>query len=96
MTHHRRGLRRLLKDEVLANQIAEDFEQAWLSERDKAMLRYAAKLTRAPETITKPDVDGLREHSFSDTDVLAIAEVAAYFNYVNRMVEGLGVALEDE
>ena len=42
------------------------------------------------------DVEALREAGFADADVLAIAEVAGYYAYVNRIADGLGVALEGE
>jgi len=58
------------------------------------MLRYVLKLTRTPGEMGKGDVDELRRHGFSDDDVLAIVEVTAYFAYVNRIADGLGIELE--
>lgn len=58
------------------------------------MLAYAEKLTLAPATVTREDVDALREAGFSDEDVLHICEVTAYYAYVNRIADGLGVELE--
>jgi len=58
------------------------------------MLDYALKLTRAPQDMQKQDVERLREAGFDDSDVLGIAEVSAYFAYVNRLADGLGVELE--
>lgn len=58
------------------------------------MLRYAAKLTRAPASVTRADVDGLRAVGLADADVLAVAECTAYYAYVNRIADGLGVELE--
>ena len=52
------------------------------------------KLTRTPGEMGKGDVDELRRHGFSDDDVLAIVEVTAYFAYVNRIADGLGIELE--
>ena len=95
MTHHRRGLRRLLKDDDLVARIIDDYETAGLSDKRRAMLRYADKLTRAPATVRERDVQGLRSAGFSDTDILHIAEVVGYFAYVNRIADGLGVPLED-
>jgi uncharacterized peroxidase-related enzyme len=59
------------------------------------MLRYAEKLTRQPANVTEPDVSRLRAVGFSDTDILHIAEVVAYFAYANRVADGLGIPLED-
>jgi uncharacterized peroxidase-related enzyme len=92
--HHRRGLRRLLRDDKLAKRIEADYETAGLDERRLGMLRYVEKLTRTPDKITKEDVDGLRRAGFLDEDILQIAEVTAYYAYVNRIADGLGVVLE--
>jgi len=59
------------------------------------MLRYAEKLTRAPSSVERADIDALRAEGFDDADVLAIAEVTSYYAYANRIVDGLGVELED-
>jgi uncharacterized peroxidase-related enzyme len=59
------------------------------------MLRYAEKLTRQPATVTESEVSQLRAVGFSDTDILHIAEVVAYFAYANRVADGLGIPLED-
>jgi len=58
------------------------------------MLSYAERLTRAPAGVDSVDIDGLRAVGFSDRDILDIAEVTAYFAYVNRIADGLGVAVE--
>lgn len=58
------------------------------------MLDYAVKLTTEPSRMGEGDVERLRAAGFDDTAVLDIAQVAAYYNYVNRMAQGLGVELE--
>lgn len=58
------------------------------------MLTYAAKLTRHPADMQAADVAALRAVGFADEDVLAIAETTAYYAYVNRIADGLGVELE--
>lgn len=95
MTHHRRGLRRLLRDDHLTDAIESDFEAADISEKRKRMLRYSVKLTLAPASVIEDDVIGLREAGFSDLDILHIAEVVGYFAYANRIADGLGIPLED-
>jgi len=95
VTHHRRGLRRLLKDDALLARVENDYETAGLSDKRIAMLRYAAKLTRTPAQVEQSDVGSLRRSGFSDTDILHIAEVVGYYAYVNRVADGLGVPLED-
>ncbi len=94
MEHHRRGLRRLLKNDDLLAAIENDYESAGLSPQRLAMLRYAERLTRTPWAMTRRDVDELREVGFSDRDILDIAEVVGYYAYVNRIADGLGVETE--
>ncbi len=58
------------------------------------MLRYAEKLTVEPWNMIEEDVICLREAGFCDRDILDINQVAAYYAYVNRTADGLGVGLE--
>jgi uncharacterized peroxidase-related enzyme len=59
------------------------------------MLDYAVKLTERPHAIEEADVQALRRHGFDDRGILDICQVTCYYNYVNRLADGLGVALED-
>ncbi len=93
--HHRRGLRRLLKDDDLLAAIDVDWRSADLSAARQAMLSYAIKLTVDPGGMLESDVAGLRDVGFSDRDILDITEVVGYYAYVNRIADGLGVQLED-
>ena len=93
--HHGAGLRKLTKDEALAEQLIKDFRQADLSKMDKAMLEYVAKLTLEPWNMKESDVIALRENGFSDTAILDINQVTGYYAFVNRLADGLGVELEN-
>ena len=73
-----------------------DFERAGLDARRRAILDYAAKLTRTPASVVEADIEALRAVGLSDTDVLHVAEVVSYYAYVNRIADGLGVELEGE
>lgn len=59
-----------------------------------AMLMYVEKLTRTPGDMNEADVMALRDAGFSDRDILDICTVTAYYGYVNRIADGLGVQLE--
>ena len=61
MVHHRRGLRRLLRNDELVAAVEHDWTTAALSPKRTAMLRYAVKLTETPAATTDADVDALRE-----------------------------------
>jgi uncharacterized peroxidase-related enzyme len=94
VAHHRRGLRRLLGDDELLRRIEQDWRTAGLDARRQAMLRYAQTLTLEPARVGRSDVEELRAAGFSDEDVLAIAEVTAYYAFANRIADGLGIELE--
>ncbi|MBX9940165.1 MAG: hypothetical protein K2Y32_12975 [Candidatus Obscuribacterales bacterium] len=55
------------------------------------MLDYTAKLTKEPWNIQRADIEKLREQGFDDKSILQINLIASYFNYINRVADGLGV-----
>jgi len=59
------------------------------------MLKYAVKLTRTPGAVEPSDVEALRSHGFDDRGILDICQVVSYYNYVNRLADGVGVEMED-
>jgi len=79
----------------LADRIEADWRSAGLSEKRVAMLDYAVRLARTPETMEEADVETLRGVGFSDIDILHIVEVVGYYAYANRIADGLGIPLED-
>jgi uncharacterized peroxidase-related enzyme len=95
MVHHGEALRRLIKDDGLLAQLKEDYTQAALSVADRAMLDYVNKLTLTPAAVSRKDVQALRDAGFDDWAILDIAQITAYFAFVNRTADGLGVAVED-
>lgn len=94
MTHHGAGLRRLTGDDELVGQLSHDYREARLDARDRAMLDYAVKLTLEPWNMIQEDVQRLRAAGFEDRDILDINQVTAYYAFVNRVADGLGVELE--
>lgn len=95
MTHHGESLRRLTKNDDLVAQLKEDYAQTDLDIADRTMLDYVAKLTQRPATITEGDIKALREAGFDDHAILDIAQITAYFAFVTRLADGLGVTLEN-
>ena len=90
---HGELLGRLTGDEALVKQVASDFRKADLDSKAKAALEYAVKLTLHPTEMKRQDVQSLKEAGFTDRQIVDIAHVAAWFNYVNRIAEGLGTEL---
>jgi len=95
VNHHGAGLRKLLGSSELPRALARDPRAAALSDADRAMVDYAIKLTRIPAGMDEADAEALREVGFDDTAILDICQVTSYYNYVNRLADGLGVELED-
>ncbi len=89
-------LRALGADPTLVHRLASDPAAAPLPPADRAIVDYALKLTRAPRAMTRADVEALRGHRLSDAEIFEIALTTAYFNYTNRVAEGLGVEPEPE
>ncbi len=85
----------LTEDAELPRALARGHREAELQVEDRAMLDYAVKLTLTPWEVCDGDVERLREVGFDQTAILDICQVVSYFNYVNRMADGLGVELED-
>jgi uncharacterized peroxidase-related enzyme len=75
--------------------LASDYRTLALPPVDRAILDYAVKLTRAPGDITQEDIVPLRNCGLDDLAVHDLVSVTAYFAFVNRIADGLGVALED-
>lgn len=82
-------------DDELVSSLATDYENAPLSAADRAMLDYAGKLTVDATTIGPADHKGLRGHGFDDQAILQITLIAAWFNYINRVADALGVGREE-
>ncbi len=72
-----------------------DFRKLGLSPADRAMLDYATRLTEDPGGVTAGDVEPLRAAGFDDRGIHDICAITAYYAFVNRIADGLGVELED-
>lgn len=58
------------------------------------MLDYAVALTRDPSGVGSSGVHALRAAGFRDDAILDVCQITAYYNYVNRLADGLDVGLE--
>ncbi len=84
----------MTKDDALVQQLIDDYRQAEISDRDRAMLDYVVKLTLEPWNMAQDDVERLRQAGFTDREILDINQITGYYAYVNRLADGLGVELE--
>lgn len=78
-------------DESLSEAIKRDWRGADLDSADRAMLAYVEKLTLRPASCAPEDLDALRAAGFDDPAILQISGIASWFNYINRIADGLGV-----
>tara|TARA_Y100000782_G_scaffold110404_1_gene136757 strand:- start:54 stop:308 length:255 start_codon:yes stop_codon:yes gene_type:complete len=76
-------------------QLKENYTKADISSAQRAMLDYAAKLTKTPGKMTEKDLVPLRKLGYGDRAILDINQITSYYAYVNRVADGLGVELED-
>lgn len=95
MIHHAEGLRRLGVADEVVRRLMSDPTTADVPPRARAMLDYALKVNATPWMMGSSDVHRLRQAGFADCDIHDICTIAAYFAFVNRIADGLGVELED-
>ncbi len=76
------------------HQIASEWRRADLAASDRALCEFAEKLTHTPHAMTPADLDALRAHGFDDRALHDAVQVIAYFNYINRVADALGVEPE--
>ena len=77
------------------HQIQEDYRQAHISEKECVMLDYVAKLTLAPWTVERGDVEKLKSAGFSDARIVHINQIASYYASTNRQILGLGIEVSN-
>ncbi|HEY7699257.1 MAG TPA: alkylhydroperoxidase [Vicinamibacteria bacterium] len=98
--HHSAGLRYALDDEArfekIRSALSSDRPEDAFSGKELALLRYAKKLTLAPREMVASDVESLRAAGANDGEILEANQVVAYFNYANRVLDGLGVTTEGD
>jgi uncharacterized peroxidase-related enzyme len=89
-------LRIYAKNSQIADQVAVDFRKADITDRQKAMLEFAVKLARTPESVTPADHAALQAAGFSEEDIWDIGGITAFFALSNRMAHLIGMRPNDE
>jgi uncharacterized peroxidase-related enzyme len=82
-------------DESLKPELINDFRSADITDEDLAMLEYVEKITLEPAKITNDDIDKLLDTGYDKKGIHDIAQVASYFNYINRLADSLGIEIEE-
>jgi uncharacterized peroxidase-related enzyme len=84
------------KKPLVADQVAVNHRKADITPRQKAMLDFALKVTRASHEIGEADFEPLRAHGFDDEDIWDIAGISAFFGLSNRMANLMSLRPNDE
>lgn len=84
----------MARNKALAEQIADDYTKAELSDRERLIADCAVKITRSPDACSQADVQRLKDAGLSDRDVLSLVEIVAYQNMSTRIMESLST-IED-
>tara|TARA_B100000497_G_C7565097_1_gene340726 strand:+ start:213 stop:803 length:591 start_codon:yes stop_codon:yes gene_type:complete len=95
-THHWHNAEKLIDNIQLSNSIygaiKKDNFEGLFEVKELALLKYAKKLTLSIQNMEKNDVEKLRVIGIIDGEILEVNQVVAYFNYSNRLLNGLGVS----
>lgn len=94
--HHLEALSRYEKDEEVLGMLSTADGLETFEPRLSNIVRHAYKLTNAPDAMTESDLGELRAVGLDDRDILDLTLITAYFNFVNRIAQGLGVDFSDD
>ena len=78
----------------MVDRFAVDWRTAGLDAATEALLDYTERLTKTPQLCSRSDIDALRAVGWDDRAIHDATQVCAYFNYINRIADGLGVEPE--
>lgn len=91
MESHEKDLRAAVESDEQRQAVQKDYRSAGLTPREIALLDFAVSLTKNPVGVRRDDLDGLRGHGFNDEQLVDGVHCVGYFNFVNRVLDGLGV-----
>ncbi|MCK6450871.1 MAG: peroxidase-related enzyme [Alphaproteobacteria bacterium] len=99
-SNHFHNARVLMRDDARAERMkaafAEGRPERVFQGKELALLRYAGKLTARPQDMDEGDIRAIRDAGGTDEEILEVNQVCAYFNYANRLLNGLGVTLQGD
>ena len=100
ITHHSENVKNLINNEERYKKIyyalsifkpEKAFKGKWLS-----FLKYTEKFTKTPNKISMYDIDYMKSEGANDGEILEVNQTCAYFNYANRLINGLGIELGND
>lgn len=89
-------LRIRARDAEIADRISANWRTAPVTERQRAMLSFAVKLARTPETVGERDLEAMRGHGFGDDDLWDIGAITAFFAMSNRLAQLMDLQPNEE
>ena len=89
-------LRIRAKNPLIADQVAINYRKADITDRQKAMLDFAVKVTFEAYAVGDADIEALSAHGFGEEDVWDIAAIAAFFGMSNRLANATNMRPNDE
>ncbi len=99
-THHWNNAKILIGDSARSNKMLKALKGNWFenifTDKEAALIKYAEKLTLNVGCMHKEDISRLRAVECDDGEILEVNQVVAYFNYSNRLLNGLGVSLRGD
>ncbi|MCC7283375.1 MAG: hypothetical protein IT556_13390 [Acetobacteraceae bacterium] len=99
VAHHTAGLCRLVgreRGEAIFHALAAGAPERAFSGAELALIRYVVRLTLAPQRFPRSEYEALRAAGCTDEEILEANQVCAYFNYSNRLLNGLGVTISGD
>jgi uncharacterized peroxidase-related enzyme len=91
MESHEKDLRSVVESDEQRQAVQDDYRTAGLTAREAGLLDFAVKLTKLPSAVRRDDLDSLREQGFTDEQLVDAVHCISYFNFINRVLDGLGV-----
>jgi uncharacterized peroxidase-related enzyme len=91
MESHEKDLRSVVAKEEQREAVQDDYRSAGLTPREEDLLGFAVKLTKSPSAVRSNDLDSLRAHGFTEEQLVDAIHCIGYFNFINRVLDGLGV-----
>jgi uncharacterized peroxidase-related enzyme len=79
----------------MVDRFTKTWRTAGLPEHTQTALTFAEKLTLTPSQMSQEDIKSLRQHGYTDEDIHDITQIVAYFNYLNRIADALGIPPEE-
>jgi|SRR6516225_4016704 uncharacterized peroxidase-related enzyme len=91
MESHEKDLGAMVESDEQRAAVQANYCSAGLTAREVALLDFAVKLTKTPSGTRRQDLDALRGHGFTDEQLVDAVQCISYFNFINRVLDGLGV-----